>query len=125
MFHEYFFIDNTCYRLSGIQLVKRSVRIDFDWWRLPLSKMKTFLKYLFTFLMGIVVGLAGLVVIGIVVLASSDFAKEKPEIPANGVLRIALPMSMEEKDAGESIGRLIGAFSGDTPLSLNAFKRMH
>ena len=124
MFHAYFFINYTCYRLSGIQLVERSTRIDFDKGGLPLSKMKTFLKYLFTFLMGIVVGLAGLVIIGIVVLASSDFTKEKPEIPANGILRIALPMNMEEKGTEESFGRLIGALSGNMPLSLNAFKRI-
>ena len=59
--------------------------------------MKTFLKYFLTFLIGIVVGLAGLFVVVLIIIASTDFSKEKPEIPSDGILKITLPIDMEEK----------------------------
>lgn len=84
--------------------------------------MKTFLKYFLTFIIGAIAGLAGLVIIALIILASADFSKEKPEIPSNGILRIQLPIDLEEKGNNESINRIFSSFSGNTPLALNEFR---
>jgi len=85
--------------------------------------MKTFLKYFLTFIIGIVVGLAGLVVIGLIILASSDFSNEKPEIPSNGILKIQLPIDLSEKGTEESFSRIIGSISGNNTMTLNEFRQ--
>ena len=84
--------------------------------------MKTFLKYFLTFVIGILVGLAGLVVIGLLVIASADFSKEKPETPSNGILKIQLPIDLSEKGSEESITKIIGNISGNNSISLNELR---
>ncbi len=73
-------------------------------------------------MIGIVVGLAGLFVVVLIIIASTDFSKEKPEIPSDGILKITLPIDMEEKGSDESISRFLGALSGNTPLSLTELR---
>ena len=73
-------------------------------------------------MIGIVVGLAGLFVVVLIIIASTDFSKEKPGIPSDGILKITLPIDMEEKGSDESISRFLGALSGNTPLSLTELR---
>lgn len=86
--------------------------------------MKTFLKYFLTFIIGALAGLAGLVIIALIILASADFSKDKPEIPSNGILRIHLPNDIEEKGDNESINRIFSSLSGNTPLALNELRAL-
>ncbi len=69
-------------------------------------------------------GLAGLLIIGIIIIGSADFSKEKVEIPENGILKISLPLSLEEKGDNESISQLINGLIGSHNMSLSDLRSM-
>lgn len=88
--------------------------------------MKTFLKYFFTFLFGLLFGFGIIVVVVLVAIASagSNFSDDEIEIPNASVLKITLPTVINELPQEESFSSILSELSGTQSMSLPEIRQI-